>query len=135
MKVENLRLSTWNDQVSGNVSDETTFTITGKEIDTTKAVLPKKSNIVSSVTPVKGFKDFSITCKCINRNTTELYLIYLEMALSNKRRSQKHGGFYVTGGYLADKECGVGTSWRGTTPLKQYIVTLGKAQCGSVTEF
>ena len=57
------------------------------------------------------------------------------MALSNKRRSQKHGGFYVTGGYLADKECGVGTSWRGTTPLKQYIVTLGKAQCGSVTEF
>ena len=67
--------------------------------------------------------------------TTELYLIYLEMALSNKRRSKKHGGFYVTGGYLADKECGVGTSWRGTTPLKQYIVTLGKAQCGSVTEF
>ena len=59
--------------------------------------------------------------------TTELYLIYLEMALSNERRSQKHGGFYVTGRYLADKECGVGTSWRGTTPLKQYIVTLGKA--------
>ena len=61
------------------------------------------------------------------------------MALSNKRRSQKHGGFYVTGGYLADKECGVGTSWRGTTPLKvtlgKDIVTLGKAQCGSVTEF
>ena len=25
------------------------------------------------------------------------------MALSNKRRSQKHGGFYVTGGYLGDK--------------------------------
>ena len=57
------------------------------------------------------------------------------MALSNKRRSKKHGGFYVTGGYLADKECGAGTSWRGTTPLKQYIVTLGKAQCGSITEF
>ena len=38
------------------------------------------------------------------------------MALSNKRRSKKHGGFYVTGGYLADKECGVGVSWRGTTP-------------------
>ena len=53
---------------------------------------------------------------------TELYLIYLEMALSNKRRSQKHGGFYVTGGHLADKECGVGVSWRGTTPLKQYKV-------------
>ena len=44
---------------------------------------------------------------------TELYLIYLKMALSNKRRSQKHGGLYVTGGYLADKECGVGVSWRG----------------------
>ena len=50
-------------------------------------------------------------------------LIYLEMALSNKRRSKKHGGFYVTGGYLADKECGVRVSWRGTTPLKQYKVT------------
>ena len=43
------------------------------------------------------------------------------MALSNKRRSKKHGGFYVTGGYLADKECGVGVSWRGTTPLKHDI--------------
>ena len=71
VKVENLRLSTWNGQVSGNVSDETTFTITDEEIDTTKAVFPKKSNIVSSVTPVKGFKDFSITCKCINRNTVQ----------------------------------------------------------------
>ena len=58
---------------------------------------------------------------------TELHLIYLEMALSNKRRSQKHGGFYVTGGYLADKECGVGVSWRGTTPLKQYKVNF--SQC------
>ena len=54
--------------------------------------------------------------------STELYLIYLRIALSNKRRSKKHGGFCVTGGYLADKECGVGVSWRSTAPLKQYKV-------------
>ena len=46
----------------------------------------------------------------IIRLIIELYLIYLEMTLSNKRRSPKHGGFYVTSGYLADKECGIGVS-------------------------
>ena len=62
---------------------------------------------------------------------TELYLIYLEMALSNKAEVKN----MADSTSLADKECGVGTSWRGTPPLKQYIVTLGKAQCGSVTKF
>ena len=77
---------------------------------------------VNASEQLKGMSPRQIYDKLKKGLPTELYLIYQEMALSNKRRSKKHGRFYVAGRSLADKECGVGISWRGTTPLKQYKV-------------
>lgn len=69
--VENLRLSNWNGQISGNVSLETSFRKTGEEMEVTQAVLPKQSNIVSTMSCVEAIKDFSVGCKCRNCNSTQ----------------------------------------------------------------
>ena len=71
VKVENLTLSTWNKQVSANVSSQSRFTIVDEKMDITKAVLPKKSNVVSMEVCKKGVKDFQTTCKCIGCNGME----------------------------------------------------------------
>ena len=71
LSVKNLRISTWNGKVTGNVTVETELTIIDEEIKVTQAVLPKPSNIVSTTPQILAIKDFIVTSKCRNCSATQ----------------------------------------------------------------